>query len=299
MSSSPATASRRWCSCPSSRWPSTWWTSSTRATGAKGGSATRAATDRESEALQAAEARDVPGELLLQLVGLPALLGQLLLLTVDAVLRVREVPGQIRRDHCGVRVHGVGLVVAGLFLQRDHAPTQIAQIQFGHLLLGTQQFQPPVPVHLQLFHREIGGEQHLVCPPALLLLGLHLAPSGLEREFLGRLLALDHADGHALLVQDALLLVPVFGRHAVAVVDLALVVDPAVDALLLAGARQEDDRECRECNGSCLGHVRITYYRAEGEPELVRAFGTSPAGLPGRIPVSLAPVLHHTGAGSP
>src|SRR5581483_1175771 len=117
-------------------------------------------------------------------------------------------------------------------LQRIEARLQALYILPGRGLLRLDLRQALVAQRLDVLHRGIGAEEEIV---VLLLRGLPLVRAGLRRQLPGRLLRIDVSDRHTLTVQDLPAVAGVLRRNAVAIVDDAMLVDPAVsDALVTA-----------------------------------------------------------------
>ena len=119
--------------------------------------------------------------------------------------------------------------------------------------LRIDELEAVVAQHLDLPHRLVGLEQHAVADLALLLVARGLFLGGLRLGFLGGDDAFLAPDRHALAIQHVAVLVGVLRRHAVAVVDLAVLVDPAIE--LLPGRRR----------GACLQREQREQQRREEE----------------------------------
>ena len=100
-------------------------------------------------------------------------------------------------------------------------------------------------MHLDFLDVLVGREQSLVGALLQFLLLAQLLGTTLRCEFVGRLAALDLADGHAMVIEHLFVVVGEFRRDTVAVIGVAILVDYlVVTAVVLLGG-QGRDRECK------------------------------------------------------
>ena len=152
-------------------------------------------------------------------------------------------------------------------LQFGQPSLEIAQVQFGNTSLCLEQLDASVAMHDDLFHGQVGRQQRLVGAQLQFLLHLELPGLLFGNELLFRLAALEMLDRDCVLVQYLLRQVRVLRRNAVAVMHLAVLVDPAIHTVVLGGER--GDRHCRdeEDCGYC-GFKHAPKYAMKGFSEL-------------------------------